>query len=82
MSVIYVLDSAGVTEHVIASRSFAGYFGISGVTALLGIAEAGAWWAAVFPWALLASLLWIGRRLWQRADFRGGTWSCSRRCCS
>ena len=72
MSIIYVLDPAGVTEHVIAYRSFAGYFGISGLSALLGVAEAGSWWAAWFPSVLVASLMWIGLRLWQRANLSGG----------
>lgn len=71
MSVIYVLDPNGVTHKVIAYRSIGGYFGISGLSARWGIPQAGMWWAAAFPWVLLGSLVWIGRRLWQQTPLAG-----------
>lgn len=71
VSVIFVLAPRDVTHNVIAYRSIGGYFGISGLAAVLGVSKAGELWASAFPWGLLGTLMWIGRRLWQRADLPG-----------
>jgi PA14 domain-containing protein len=66
MSIIYVLDPRGITQHVLDYRSIGGYFGISGLADLSGSAEVGRWWEAAFPWLLLAGLSWLTRLLWRK----------------
>lgn len=66
MSIIYVLDPRGVTQHVLDYRSIGGYFGISGLADLAGSAQVARWWDAAFPWLVLAVLFWLTRMLWRK----------------
>ncbi len=71
MSVIYILAPEGVTRNVIEYRSTGGYFGISGVLELVGLARAGALYGAAFPWLLLLGLVALSIGLWRRAVLDG-----------
>lgn len=67
MSLIYAQAPEGVTRNVLAYRSTGGYFGISGVLELVGLARVASAWGAAFPWLLLAGLAALSSALWRRA---------------
>ena len=66
ISVIYVLSPDAVTEHVLRYRSYSGWFGVSGLLNVAGYYRLTALHASLFPLALLAGLLFLGRHLARR----------------
>jgi hypothetical protein len=65
LSAIYVLAPAGVSAAVLAYRSVAGYYGISGLLNMYGHAELGVRFGQLFQVALLTAGAWLALRVWR-----------------
>ena len=59
MSIIYVLAPSGVSRNVLAYRSIAGYFGITGLLGLADLPLLSLLYSQALPLLLLVSLIWL-----------------------
>jgi hypothetical protein len=72
LSIIYVLAPADVGAKVLAYRSFAGWFGITGLLALGGAGELISVWGTLFNLLLAAALVLATIAVWRRGGLPEG----------